>query len=107
VAVPNYNVVRNNRSGTPIAGGDREFITGTNGWGPAGDHTATFPVGGGDLGLLDSRDKYTQALHTIYAYNSSSVTCTDWSLWGNIGATNVSAQLEFDPGDENVRVWWP
>ncbi len=101
----NY-VVRNNRTGTPITGGDRDTIAISDGWGPAGTHNTTFSIGGNDLGLLDYKDKASEALHTIYGYNSSSVTCTAWSIWNNLGGSHAESTLTFDPGDEKVRVSW-
>jgi hypothetical protein len=99
-------LLRNNKEGTPVTEADRDTIASGDGWGPAGKHSnKTFSVMPGDLGLLDFTAS-TEALHTVYGYNSSSVTCTDWSLYLNLGATHTEATLDFDPGDEKIRVTW-
>jgi len=99
----NYLVI-NNESGDPVDS-DRDFITTTNGWGPSGYHTKNFVIGAGDNGLLDFGATSGRAMRTIYCYNTSSITCTDWSIF--LFDSEVASHIKFDPGDDKVKVVWP
>ncbi|MCH8476180.1 MAG: hypothetical protein LAT55_13245, partial [Opitutales bacterium] len=100
----NY-IIRNDLNGDPLTGADRQTITSTSGFSPSSSDSQTYTPDGQD-GLLDYKDKSAKALHTIYAYNSSSVVVTNKSIWRNLWWTDVWGKLEFDPGENKVEIDW-